>query len=115
MKQSPMRLRPRVSAPRRGRKPWQHADYEIADVRAIQSLAIFAQAAVMPYPPGEEPQFTPAQAKQVLDCLERMTGGYGETFVPGQPDVSDYLQGRRSIWLQVVKLMKLKPALLEKD
>jgi len=44
--------------------------------------------------------------------VEVAAGAYEETFYAGQPDVGDYLAGRRSVGLAVVKLMKMKPEVI---
>lgn len=40
---------------------------------------------------------------------------YDETFVPGQPDVSNFLAGRRSVGLQIVKLINIPIDLIKPD
>ena len=98
---------------------WQPTvdDYDKADIRAIQSLAVYAQQAVQPAEPGEEPPVpSPSDVKRALDwIIIKAAGTYDEPFVPGQPDVTNYRLGRRSVGLAIVKLMKLKPELLNKD
>ena len=98
---------------------WQPTvdDYDKADIRAIQSLAVYAQQAVQPAEPGEEPPVpSPSDVKRALDwIIIKAAGTYDEPFVPGQPDVTNYRLGRRSVGLAIVKLMKLKPEILNKD
>lgn len=95
--------------------------YEIADIRAIQALALYAQLADAPWdekarggPPPPPP--SPADVKRALDwIIVHAAGTYDEPFEPGRPDVTDYLLGRRSVGLAIVKLMRLKPDLFEND
>ena len=98
---------------------WQPTvdDYDKADIRAVQSLAVYAQQAVQPAEPGEEPPVpSPSDVKRALDwIIMKAAGTYDEPFVPGQSDVTNYRLGRRSVGLAIVKLMKLKPELLNKD
>lgn len=91
--------------------------YDKVDIRAIQSLALYAQEAVRPSEPGQEPPVpSPTDVKRALDwIIEKACDTYGEPFLPGQPDVVNYRLGRRSVGLAIVKLMKLKPALLDED
>lgn len=83
------------------RKPWFPADYDIADVAAIQAL-VAGQA-------------TADQQKRALRWIvESASGAYDQSFVPGEPDVMAFLEGRRSVGNQIVKLMKLDRAALQK-
>jgi hypothetical protein len=76
------------------REPWHPADYEIGDVGAIQALTR-----------GEA---SPEQQRRALDWIvNRAAMTYDEPFIPGKPDVSDYLAGRMSVGRQIVKLTKL--------
>ena len=90
-------------------------DYVPADLRAIQALALYAQGAEIPWPPGEEPlPPSPAEVKRALDwIINKAAGTYDEPFEAGRPDVVAYMLGRRSVGLAIVKLMKLRPALFE--
>lgn len=81
------------------RERWLPAEWELPDAAALQALAR-----------GD------ATADQQLRALkwivERAAGAYEHTFVPGAADQSTYLEGRRSVGLQVVKLLKVSlPAL----
>lgn len=50
------------------------------------------------------------QQKRALDWIIMATGVRDEVFVPGKPDVKDYLLGRRSIGLQIAHLLTWKPS-----
>ena len=91
-------------------------DYEVADIRAIQALALYAKCADQPLPPGEEPPVpSAADVKRALDwIIHKAAEAYGEPFVAGEPDVTNYLLGRRSVGLAIVKLMSLKPDRFDK-
>ena len=100
-------------------KAWQPTidDYDQHDIRAIQSLALYAQGAVRPWEPGQEPPTpSPADVKRALDwIIEKAAGTYDEPFTPGQSDVTNYRTGRRSVGLAIIKLMRLKPEVLNKE
>ena len=70
--------------------------YSKADIRAIQALA-----------EGTAGEFEQRRALNWIINHACLT--YDEPFHPGQPDVRDYLLGRRSVGLAIVKLIKLKP------
>lgn len=70
--------------------------YTKADIRAIQAVAAGNA--------GESDQRRAIEWIINHACLT-----YDEPFRPGQPDVRDYLLGRRSVGLAIVKLIKLKP------
>jgi hypothetical protein len=101
---------------RQEREVWHPPSYEAEDIRAIQALAIYAQGAVRPWPPGDEPPPpTPSEVKRALDWIVTVAAAtYDEPFRPGQPDVRDYMLGRRSVGLAIVKLMQLKPEVFRK-
>lgn len=96
---------------------WHPPRYEPEDVRAVQALALYAQQAEVPSEPGDEvPAPSPHQVKRALDWIIHIAcGTYDEPFAPGQPDVKDYLMGRRSVGLSIVKLMKIKPELIQRN
>lgn len=76
------------------RNPWDPANYEIPDVAAIQALARGDAA--------------PEQQKRALKwIIESAAMTYDQSFVPGHPEVGPFIEGRRSVGNQVVKLMKL--------
>lgn len=92
-------------ADRRRREAWQPVEYSetgapgtysVHDMRAIQALA---QGTA-----GEHEQ------RRALDwIIHHAAMTYEETFQPGNPDATAYVQGRRSVGLAIVKLMKLRP------
>lgn len=96
------------------REVWHPADYDAADVRAIQSLALYATAAERQYPEGQEPPPpSPVEVKRALDwIIYKAAQTYDDPFKPGQPDVRDYVLGRASVGKQIVKLMQLKPEVI---
>src|SRR3990172_8054796 len=94
--------------PRRVREPWHPPTYEKADIRAIQALAGYAQG-------GENPP-SPNECRQALDwIINNAAATYDEPFRPGSPDAVAYMLGRRSVGLAIVKLMKLKPGLFDRE
>lgn len=99
------------------RKHWHPPPYEQTDVRAVQSLAQYAMGADRPWPPGEEPPVpSPHDVKRALDWIIKTAAStYDDPFEAGQPDVVDYMLGRRSVGLAIVKLIALKPAIFDKD
>ena len=64
-----------------------------------EALAIKAVAA------GKASEAQQAAAMQWIITAAART--YDETFVPGQPDLSDYLAGKRNVGLQLVKLINV--------
>lgn len=76
------------------RQPWHPPEYEVADIEAVQALA-------------RDPNH-----KRALDWISRASGGYDETFHPDE-GIARYLQGRRSVWLAIVKMINYPPAALE--
>lgn len=83
------------------REPWHPAQWELADASAIQALSR-----------GDASPEQQRRALQWIITAAAMT--YDETFTPGQSDVSDFLQGRRSVGLQVVKLLHLNTGALRR-
>lgn len=74
--------------------PWAPAGYEVADVAAIQSL--------------DRGEASPDQQKRALKWIVERACQIGEdAFVPGHPEVTQYIVGRQSPGKQIVKLMKL--------
>lgn len=97
------------------REVWHPAPYEAGDVRAIQALVQYAQLAEVAWDEntmGPAPNVpSPWEVKRALDwIIHRAAQTYDDPFTPGQPDVAQYVMGRRSVGLQIVKLMRLKPA-----
>lgn len=97
------------------REVWHPADYEKADIRAIQALALYAKGAEVPWPSGEQPPPpSPFEVKRALDwIIHKAAQTYDEPFEAGRPDVVAYILGRRSVGLAIVKLMTLKPEIFE--
>ncbi len=82
------------------RKPWHPPGYDARDVRAIQALAR-----------GEA---GPDDQRRALDWIvHRAAQTYDEPFYAENARVTDYVLGRRSVGLALVKLIRLKPALMD--
>lgn len=99
----------------RRKELWHPVDtYDAADVRAIQTLALYAQGAERPWPEGHEPPVpSPHDVKRALDCIiYKLSQTYEEPFVAGQPDAVAYVLGRGSVGRAIIKLMKLKASLI---
>lgn len=102
MKDKPQR-RPR-------REIWQPALYDDKDIRAIQSIALYAKAA-------DDPKYkhlvpSPEDTKRALDwIIYKAAQTYELTFVPNDPSgrIAAFIDGRRSVGLQIQKLLTLKP------
>lgn len=78
------------------RQPWHPPEYDKADIRAIQALASATA--------NEDEQ------KRALSWIINVAcATYDEPFRPESHDTVNYLLGRRSVGLAIVKLMKLKP------
>jgi hypothetical protein len=77
------------------REPWHPAPYdELADVSAMQALAR-----------GEA---NDQQQRRALKwIIESAAMTYDQSFTPGQADVTAFIEGRRSVGNQIVKLLKL--------
>lgn len=89
-------------AARRPPKPTDHAAWETQDAAAIQALTL-----------GKA---TPEQQQRALRWIvEGAANVHGDTFVPGSDDVSAFLQGRRDVGRQIVKLTKINLGLLKKE
>lgn len=81
--------------PRTERKPWHPAPYDAEHVHALQALA-----------KGEA---GPIEQKRALDWIvNRAAMTYDEPFDPESSRSTDYVLGRRSVGLQIVKLINLK-------
>lgn len=84
------------------RQHWHPPEYDVNDIRAVQALAQGVASDV--------------QQKRALDwIINTAAATYDEPFRPGEPDAVNYMLGRRSVGLAIVKLMKLKPDLFEKS
>lgn len=94
------------------REVWHPAPYNLAEHRAIQTLAIYAQGAERPWPPGEEPPVpSPQDVKRALDwIIYEAAKTYDNGFVPDDPNghIAAYIDGCQSVGQQIVKLTKLK-------
>ena len=83
---------------------WHPADYEDADIRAIQSWADYAAGV------AEAP--SPEQAKRALDwVINKASQTYENGFVASDQNgrVNAFIDGRRSVGQQIIKMLKLKP------
>jgi hypothetical protein len=85
-----------VKAPRTDNlcERWLPAEWELLDASAIQALGR-----------GDADARLQQHALKVI--VEKLAGAYEETFVPRESDTSAFLQGRRSVGLQIVKLLKV--------
>jgi len=77
-------------------KPWHPADYEVADIQAIQSL----QA-------GNADEFQQRRALKWI--VEVVSATYDQSFRPGSDGERDtcFAEGRRFVGLTIVKATKL--------
>lgn len=81
---------------------WAPPPYRKQDVRALQAVALYAQG-------GDQPP-TAHDCKQALDWIVNVAAAtYDEPFRPGQQDAVNYMLGRRSVGLAIVKLLTIKP------
>lgn len=70
------------------------------DVRAIQAVA--------------QGNASEAEQQRALKwIIEQACGTYDEPFRPNDQDTVNYMLGRRSVGLAIVKLMKLKPEIFD--
>ena len=84
---------------------WAPPPYRKADVRAIQTLAVYAQG-------GDQPP-TAQDCKQALDWIVNVAAStYDEPFRAGQQDAVNYMLGRRSVGLAIVKMLSIKPEIV---
>jgi hypothetical protein len=96
------------------------ADYAPQDIRSIQAFALYAMSADKPPAPGEPaPEFSPYDAKRVLDWLHKASMTYeNSTLISllaanADPDLAPFIDGKRSVGQQLNKLMVLKPSAFE--
>ena len=109
----------RKSAQRR--EVWHPADYSQADHRAIQALAEYARLADMQWPVDQDAPAMPAppspgDVKRALDwIINSAAQTYDNSFVPDDSNgrMGAFVEGRRSVGQQIVKLMKLKAKVFE--
>lgn len=97
---------------RRKREVWHPAEYEKADVAAIQALERYAQLAANPPIAGEEimPP-SPEQVKRALDwIIHKAAASYENGFVASDTNgrIGAFVEGRRFVGQQIIKLSKLK-------
>ena len=91
------------------REIWHPPVYEKADIRAIQHLATYA-AGVETHPPSQE------TVRRALDwIINSAASAYDDPFRPAQQDVVNYMLGRRSVALAIIKLINLKPGIFENE
>jgi hypothetical protein len=102
------------------RKPWEDVDYDVADVRAIQALFAYADAAVRPPPPGSEPQLTHEEARRALHwimnvCCMGTANGTKAALASGDHAgiTGAFVDGRRAVGQEIAKLASLKPSIIE--
>ena len=81
-------------------QPWHPYTWEPADAYALQALA--------------KGIANEGQQKRAIDWIIRSAGTYDATFYVGQHDASDFAQGSRHVGLQIVKLLNLPAAVIEK-
>lgn len=103
------------------RKIWQFADYTVADIRAVQAFFSYCQLAEREFPPGEEPVFTPSDAKRLRDWLLNdlcRMGDNGTMAALACGDttgtVAPLIDGARSVGKQLINAAQLRPAAIEK-
>lgn len=84
------------------RKPWHPPLYEVDDIHAVQALSN-----------GEA---TPDQQQRALSwIINNASMTYDEPFDPESARATDYVLGRRSVGLAIVKLLKLKPGVIARS
>jgi hypothetical protein len=89
---------------------WHPAIYDDADIRAIQALALYAKAA-------DDPKYKhlvpgPEDVRRALDWIvHKAAATYENSFVSNDPNgrIAAFMEGRRSVGQQVIKLLTLKP------
>ena len=92
----------RPGGPPRRRHLWAAADWEPADAAAIQALAA-----------GNANE---GQQRRALDwIIQKAAMTYDEPFEPQNARVTDYVLGRRSVGLALVKLLNIKLGMLQKE
>lgn len=73
---------------------WHPAAWDLPDASALQAL--------------QRGDATPEQQARALKwVVESAAGTYEHMFVPGAQDQTTYLEGRRSVGLQIVKLLRV--------
>lgn len=100
--------------PRKKREIWQPADYDVKDIRAIQALALYAQAVDDQEAKALVP--APSDVKRALNwIIYKAAQTYELTFVPNDPSgrIAAFVDGRRSVGQQITKILTLKPERFE--
>lgn len=82
------------------RERWLPAEWIKFDAACIQAVAA-----------GTADARQQQHALQVI--VEKLAGTYEHTFVPRETETTVYLEGRRSVGLQIVKLVKVDLALVK--
>lgn len=106
-----------MRSPRRvKREIWHPAEYTRGDVRAIQALMQYARLAVeawdvetMGSPPPPPSEF---EIKRALDwIINQACQTYDQSFVADDTNgrIGAFVEGRRSVGQQIIKLTRLKP------
>jgi hypothetical protein len=102
------------------REVWHPALYERGDVSAIQALYRYAQLAEVAWDVGTMGSPPPApsefEVKRALDwIINQAAQTYDNSFVPDDPNgrMAAFIEGRRSVGQQIVKLMRLSGKVLE--
>lgn len=91
-----------MKQPLRKRENWHPPAYDKEDVRAIQALATGTAS--------------DTDQRRALDwIINTAAATYDEPFRPGSQDAVNYMLGRRSVGLAIVKLMKLRPERMFED
>jgi hypothetical protein len=91
------------------REIWHPAEYDQEDVRAIQTLAQYAD--------GSGEAVSPAQCRRALDwIILKAAATYDNGFVAHDPGghIGAFIDGRQSVGQQIVKLIKLTHKVFEK-
>lgn len=91
---------------------WGPPDYTRQVARSLQALALYAQHGDH----GNVAAPSPTDVKRTLEWIvETAAGTYDEPFVEGAPDTTSYLLGRRSVGLAIIKVMKVKPEMIQDE
>lgn len=84
---------------------WAPPPYRRADARALQAIAVYAA--------GGDQAPTAADCKRAMDWIVNVAAAtYDEPFRAGQQDAVNYMLGRRSVGLAIVKLLSIKPEVI---
>lgn len=87
--------RPRREDLRKKPEPWRPAAYELPEHHAIKAL--------------HRGDATPEQQKKALEWIvQRAAMTHDQSFFPGDPLVTAFIEGRRSVGLQILKLVTTK-------